>query len=95
MNDIERIQRLRLLDNDFMCVVFKDKDCCQLFLEVILDCKDFEIITLETQKDLKNLHGKSICLDILIETNQKKKINVEVQRNEKGDIPSKLDIMQA
>ena len=61
MNNLERIQRLRLIDDDFMRVVFKDKDCCQLLLEVILDRKDFEIVTLETQKDLKNLHGKSVC----------------------------------
>ena len=44
MNDIERIQRLHLLDDDFMRVVFKDEDCCQLLLEVILDHKDFEIV---------------------------------------------------
>ena len=89
MNNLERIQRLRLLDDDFMRVVFKDKDCCQLLLEVILDRKDFEIVTLETQKDLKNLHGKSVCLDIWIETNQKKKINIEVQRNEEGAHPKR------
>ena len=89
MNDLERIQRLRLLDDDFMRVIFQDWNCCQLLLEILLDRKDFKIVELQTQKDLKYLYGKSVCLDVWIHTSQKQTINVEVQRNEEGAHPTR------
>lgn len=89
MTDLERIQRLRLLDDDFMRVIFQDWNCCQLLLEILLDRTDFKIVNLQTQKDLKNLYGKSICLDVWIQTNQKQTINIEVQRNKEGALPKR------
>lgn len=46
MTDLERIQRLRLLDDDLMRVIFQDWNCCQLLLEIILNRTDFRIVEL-------------------------------------------------
>lgn len=36
LEDLKRIQKLRLLDDDFMTKVFEDKECVQLLLQIIL-----------------------------------------------------------
>ena len=47
------IASLRLIDDDFMRIIFKNQDCIQLLLDIILG-EHVEIIENDSQYDLKN-----------------------------------------
>ena len=40
LEDLRRIQSLRLLDDDFMNKVFEDKACAEFLLQIILERTD-------------------------------------------------------
>ena len=82
---LEIIKNLRLIDDDFLTKVFEDKNCVALLLSIILE-KNFEIIEVKTQYNIKNLQGKSVRLDIFATDETGKKYNIEIQRNNKGAI---------
>ena len=80
MNNLERIQRLRLLDDDFMRVIFQDWNCCQLFLEILLG-----------RNDIKNRRFVWMYGFIQIKTKRSMWKYKEMKR---GHILSELDIMR-
>lgn len=82
--DIKRIQRFRLLDDDFMSKVFEDKKCAELLLRIILKREDLKVQEVQVQHELKNLQGRSVRLDILAVDSVNKIYNVEVQRDDDG-----------
>ena len=81
---IKRIQRLRLLDDDFMTKVFEDRKCAELLLQIILGRKDLKVQEAMVQHDLKNLQGRSVRLDIFAVDTKGKYYNIEVQREDQG-----------
>ena len=83
---MEAIQDFCLMDDTFMQVVFADKDCVQLLVDTIFQ-KHIEIAFFQSQYNLKNLHGRSLIVDILVQTTDGKRINIEVQRNKDGAHP--------
>ena len=63
--DLKRIKALRLIDDDFMSIFFDGyKEGAQLLLNVFLDRNDIEVSDVRTQKEMKNLEGRSVWLDI-------------------------------
>ena len=84
--DLQRIQNLRPIDDDFMRCIFKNNlPLVQKVLRILIDKPDLKIIKLETQVDMKRLLGaRSICLDVLGEDDNGKKYDIEIQREEKG-----------
>lgn len=84
---LERIQKLRLIDDTFMTVVFKNKECTQLLLRIILSKDDLEVISCKTQSILENLEGRSSKLDVLATDSERKKYNIEVQKDSRGASP--------
>ena len=81
---LELIQEYRLIDDTFMTVVFKDKECTQLLIRCLLQRDDLQVIKVDTQEDLKNLWGRSARLDILAHDADGTLYNIEVQRAGKG-----------
>ena len=81
---IEKIKELRIIDDDFMKVVFKDKDCVNYIIEEILQNDYQNIIDSNVEYDLKNLCGRSHRIDILATDSSKRKINVEFQKDRQG-----------
>lgn len=81
---LELIQEYRLIDDTFMTVVFKDKECTQLLIRCLLQRDDLQVIKVDTQEDLKNLWGRSARLDILAHDADGTLYNIEVQRADKG-----------
>lgn len=81
---LERIRGLRLMDDEFMTKVFEDKDCAQLLLRIILGRDDLTVLLVSVQRGIKNLQGRSVCLDIYAEDMDGRMYNVEVQRNDRG-----------
>lgn len=87
--NLQRIQRLRLIDDDFMRVIFANWECTEFLLRTVMEIPSLKVKSLETQMDLKNLQGRSLRLDITATDQDGKLYNVEVQRNEKGAVPKR------
>ena len=83
--DLQRLRGLRLIDDDFMNVCFDGyTDGAQLLLRIILNKPDIRVKSVKTQRRMKNLLGRDICLDIDADDDAGKEYNVEVQRADKG-----------
>ena len=87
--DLERLQKLRPIDDDFMRCLFKDNlPLAQLVLRIITGKPDLVITDCQTQKDMKRLGGaRSVCLDAYGTDSAGKKHDLEIQRADKGAEP--------
>lgn len=87
--DLERLRRLRPMDDDFMRCLFKDNiPLAELVLRIITGKPDLIIIDCQTQKDMKRLVGaRSVCLDAYGTDSAGKKYDMEIQREDKGADP--------
>ena len=83
--DLQRLRGLRLIDDDFMNACFDGyTDGAELLLRIILNKPDIRVKSVKTQRRMKNLLGRDICLDIDADDESGKEYNVEVQRADKG-----------
>ncbi len=86
-----RIQALRLMDDDFMSVVFDgDTKLTEFMLRILLSRDDLSVKSVMSQKEKRNLFGRSVRLDIIAEDDKGKLYNVEVQRADKGASPKRV-----
>ncbi|MBQ3345483.1 MAG: hypothetical protein IJG39_00130, partial [Synergistaceae bacterium] len=81
----EKIQHLRLIDDVLMNEVFRDMECTELLLGVILKRNDIKVFNARTQRTLKSF-GRSLKLDIWAEDEDNPYVNynVEIQRSNQG-----------
>lgn len=82
--DLERIQNFRLIDDDFMSVVFEDIPSVELLLRVILERDDLTAKSVKCQNWIQNLQGRSVRLDIYAKDTSGATHNVEIQRADAG-----------
>ncbi len=88
--DIKRIEQLRLIDDDFMTVFFSDfTDGIELILRIILNKDQLIVKQSRTQHIIKNIHGRTIWLDIDAVDENDRRYNIEIQRTDKGAIPKR------
>ena len=88
---LARIRAFRLMDDDFMSVVFDgDNEATEFLLRILLDRNDLRVKRVMTQKEKRNLFGRSVKLDILAEDFSGRKYNVEVQRENAGASPRRV-----
>ena len=88
--DRERIRRLRLMDDDFFRVCFKDdKEGAQFILRIIMDNDSLVVTELRTQHSIKNLQGHSVILDVFATDVTGALYNIEVQRDGRGAKPKR------
>jgi len=81
----ERIQGLRLMDDDFMTIVFSgDNKLTEFLLRILLDRTDLTVKQSLTQKEKHNIFGRSVRLDIFAVDTEGKLYNIEIQRADKG-----------
>ena len=87
--DLERLRKLRPMDDDFMRCLFKDNiPLAEMVLRIITGKSDLVITDCQTQKDMKRLAGaRSICLDAYGTDSLEKKYDMEIQREDKGADP--------
>ncbi len=87
--DLERLQKLRPIDDDFMrCLLRDNLPLAQLVLRIITSKPDLVLTRCETQKDLKRLAGsRSICLDAHGIDSIGTHFNLEIQREGTGADP--------
>ena len=73
-----------------MSTVFADNiECTELLLHIILNRQDLKVQSVTTQHELKNLHGRSIRLDIHAIDADGKEYDIEVQRDDNGALPQR------
>lgn len=83
---LERLQRLRPLDDSLMRKMFKDNlPLTELVLRIITEKDDLKVISVTTQSDLQRLAGaRSLSLDIDATDANGKRYDLEVQRSDAG-----------
>ena len=83
--DLQRLRGFRLLDDDFLTKCFEgDTKYIQLVLRIVLGMPDLEVVDVRTQVFVENLLNRSVRLDVLATDSTGRKINVEIQRSDKG-----------
>ena len=87
--DLQRLEQLRPIDDDFMRCLLKDNvPLAEFVLRIITDRKDLTITDCETQRDMKRLAGaRSICLDAYGTDSDGKKYDLEIQKAGDGADP--------
>ncbi len=80
-----RIQRFRLMDDDFFTKCLDGNiPCVCLILRIVLDMPDLEVMEVRTQVFVENLLNRSVRLDILATDGHGRVFNIEIQRADKG-----------
>lgn len=89
--DLQRLELLRPMDDDFMRGMLKDNmPLAEFMVRIILDKPDFRFIRFETQADLKQVTGaRSVIFDGLGTEDSGRKIDLEVQRADRGAEPER------
>ena len=83
--DLQRLRGFRLLDDDFLTKCFEgDTASIELVLQIVLEKLDLKVLDVRTQVFVENLLNRSVRLDILATDSTGAKLNVEVQRSDKG-----------
>ena len=83
--DIERIKKLRLLDDIFMKTVLKGNPAAvQDIIRVILSRNDIHVMEVRIQDEWPNLVGHGVRLDVTARDAEGKWYNIEIQRDEEG-----------
>ena len=86
----ERIQRFCLMDDVFMTAFFNDnKPCMEYVLRIIMGKPGLVVKSVQVQKELKNLHGRSVRLDADTVDEDGEEADVEVQRDDRGANPGR------
>ncbi len=83
--DLQRLRGFRLLDDDFLTKCFEgDTASIELVLQIVLEKSDLKVLDVRTQVFVENLLNRSVRFDILATDSTGAKINVEIQRADKG-----------
>ena len=83
--DLQRLRGFRLLDDDFLTKCFEgDTASIELVLQIVLEKPELKVLDVRTQVFVENLLNRSVRFDILATDHTRAKINVEIQRTDKG-----------
>ena len=83
--DLQRIRGFRLLDDDFLTRCFEGNTAfAELVLRIVLEMPDLKVIDVHTQVFVENLLNRSVRLDILATDSKGDRMNIEIQRADKG-----------
>ena len=82
---LQRIKEFRLMDDDFMTACFSESiECTELVLQIMLGDQNLKVLEVHTQHSIKNLQGRSVRLDVYAVGADGQRMNIEIQRQEKG-----------
>ena len=89
--DLQRLRKLRPIDDDFMRVIFKnDIPLAEFVLRILTGIDDLVIVEEDTQYDIKRLVGaRSICLDVYGTDDSGTRYDLEIQRSDAGARPKR------
>ena len=83
------IKNFTLMSDIFMRNVFKQRECLEYVLQVIMEKPDLRVIDQVIQKDYKNLQGRSAIMDCIARDSESKQFNVEIQQDNEGASPKR------
>ena len=83
------IKNFTLMSDIFMRNVFKQRECLEYVLQVIMEKKNLQVIDKVVQKDYKNLQGRSAVLDCVAKDLDGNIFNVEIQQDNEGAAPKR------
>ena len=91
--DLQRLRGFRPIDDTFMRCLFRNNvPLAEMVLRIITGKNDLQLVSCETQADLKRVTGaKSILLDAYGTDSMGKKYDIEVQRADIGADPLQHD----
>ena len=83
------IKNFTLMSDIFMRNVFKQRECLEYVLQVIMEKQDLKVIEQIIQKDYKNLQGRSAIMDCVARDSEGKQFDVEIQQDNEGASPKR------
>lgn len=83
------IKNFTLMSDIFMRNVFKQRECLEYVLHVIMEKQDLRVIDQIIQKDYKNLQGRSAIMDCVARDSEGKQFDVEIQQDNEGASPKR------
>ena len=83
------IKSFTLMSDIFMRNVFKQRECLEYVLQVIMEKQDLRVIDQVIQKDYKNLQGRSAIMDCVARDSEGKQFDVEIQQDNEGASPKR------
>ncbi len=83
------IRNFTLMSDIFMRNVFKQRECLEYVLQVIMEKKNLRVIDQVIQRDYKNLQGRSAILDCVARDSEDKQFDVEIQQDNEGASPKR------
>ena len=83
---LEFVKTLRPIDDIFMKVIFNDQHCIELLFNIIFE-EDISITEWHIQDEYRNLHGRTVIMDIVASTENGNIIDVEMERSLKNASP--------
>ena len=78
------IKSFTLMSDIFMRNVFKQRECLEYVLQVIMEKQGLRVIDQVIQKDYKNLQGRSAIMDCVARDSEGKQFDVEIQQDNEG-----------
>ncbi len=85
---LAEIERMRLMDDDFMSKCLENApECIELMLQIILGKKDLKVIKSQTEYPIKSLQGRGVRFDVFARDSEGKEYDIEIQRADKGAEP--------
>ena len=83
------IKNFTLMSDIFMRNVFKQRECLEYVLQVIMEKPNLRVIDQVIQKDYKNLQGRSAIMDCVARDSEGKQFDVEIQQDNEGASPKR------
>lgn len=86
----ERIAQFKLMDDTFMNAFFNEQpELVQFVLRIIMKKEMLVVRSAETQKELKNIQGRSIRLDVDAVDENGTEYDIEIQQEDSGAVPER------
>lgn len=86
---LESIEKMCLMDDNFMSVVLQHNECMELVLRIILDKNDLKVIECKSQYEIHNLKNRTVRLDVFAVDSEGRYYDIEIQRADAGASPKR------
>jgi len=79
------VAKFNIMDDVFFQKIVEDKAACEEILQVIMNCADLKVVSVQAQKFLRNVGNKSLNLDALCQIGDGKLFNIAMQKADDDD----------
>ena len=79
------IEQMTPMDDSFFNILVEDKEVCEELLRIILDKPDLVVIQAVPQRNMRNIFGRSVIVDVLCTDSDGSYYNIEMQKGDNDD----------